>query len=370
MNIPFLNLLASYNDIKDEIDDGISSVMNSGQYILGAEVEKFEQAFARYTESVYCTGVANGLDALHLALRSIDIGPGDEVIVPANTFIATWLAVSHVGATPIPVEPDILNYNIDPKKIAKAVTKRTKAIIAVHLYGQPADMDSILDIAKQYKLKIVEDAAQAHGAIYKNRRIGSHGDVVCWSFYPGKNLGAHGDGGAITTNCSEIYNRLMMLRNYGSKERYVHDIVGFNSRLDPIQALILGIKLQYLDKMNARRSKIARRYIEGFRSQSCVLPIEVEESKRVWHLFVIRYADRNSLQQELKVRGVSTLIHYPIPPHLQSAYSNLAIKKGQLPITEKIHDEVLSLPMDPFLSDEGVNYVIDMTIESLKALSH
>lgn len=369
MDIPFLNLLAAYTDIKDEIDEGILSVMNSGQYILGAEVEKFEQAYSRYTESTYCVGVANGLDALHLSLRSLDIGPGDEVIVPANTFIATWLAVSHVGATPIPVEPDILNYNIDPKKIERVITKRTKAIIVVHLYGQPADIDSILNIAKEYKLKIIEDAAQAHGAAYKNKRIGSHADAVCWSFYPGKNLGAHGDAGAITTDCPEIYNRLMMLRNYGSKERYIHDVIGFNSRLDPIQALILSIKLKYLDKMNAKRSKIAMQYIEGLSSQPCILPIEVEDSKRVWHLFVIRHTDRKSLQQELRVRGVSTLIHYPVPPHLQKAYSNLEIKKGGLPITERIHDEVLSLPMDPFLSDEGVNYVIDMTVESLKKLS-
>ena len=370
MNIPFLDLQASYQNIKPEIDDAVLRVINSGQYILGEEVVKFEQAYAKYTDSDFCAGVANGLDALHLALKALDIGSGDEVIVPANTYIATWLAVSHVGATPVPVEPDILTYNIDPMLVEKALTKNTKAIMAVHLYGRPMDMDPILELAKRYNLKVVEDAAQAHGAQYKNKRIGSHGDVVAWSFYPGKNLGAYGDGGAITTNNCDIHNQITMLRNYGSKEKYVNDAIGLNSRLDPIQAAILNVKLQYLDSMNARRREIAQQYIVGLDGQACILPRADINHEYAWHLFVIRHTQRDELQSQLKLRGISTLIHYPIPPHLQTAYKNLGIEEGQLPITEMIHKEVISLPMDPFMKDDAVDYVINETIEILQTLKN
>jgi len=370
MDIPFLDLQASYQTIKPEIDDAVLRVINSGQYILGEEVVKFEQAYAKYTDSDFCAGVANGLDALHLALKALDIGSGDEIIVPANTYIATWLAVSHVGATPVPVEPDILTYNMDPMLVEKALTKNTKAIMAVHLYGRPMDMDPILELAKRYNLKVVEDAAQAHGAQYKNKRIGSHGDVVAWSFYPGKNLGAYGDGGAITTNNRDIHNQITMLRNYGSKEKYVNDAIGLNSRLDPIQAAILNVKLQYLDSMNARRREIAQQYIVGLDGQACILPRADINHEYAWHLFVIRHTQRDELQSQLKLRGISTLIHYPIPPHLQTAYKNLGIEEGQLPITEMIHKEVISLPMDPFMKDDAVDYVINETIEILQTLKN
>lgn len=368
MNVPFLNLKAAYIDVKSEVDEAIARVMHSGQYILGDEVKKFESNYAKYTESSYSAGVANGLDALHLSLKALGIGPGDEVIVPANTYIATWLAVSHVGATPVPVEPNIMTYNIDPNKIEQALTKKTKAIIVVHLYGQPVDMDPILALSKQYNLKVIEDAAQAHGALYKNKRIGAHGDVVAWSFYPGKNLGAYGDGGAITTNNHSIHNQITTLRNYGSKEKYINDVIGFNSRLDPIQAAILNVKLQYLDTLNARRRDIAQQYISGLDGQACILPLADINNEYAWHLFVIRHTQRDELQSQLKRRGISTLIHYPIPPHLQTAYKNLGIKKGQLPITEMIHKEVISLPMDPSMKDDAVAYVIDETIKSIKAL--
>jgi dTDP-4-amino-4,6-dideoxygalactose transaminase len=368
LNVPFLNLKAAYIDVKSEVDEAIARVMHSGQYILGDEVKKFESNYAKYTESSYSAGVANGLDALHLSLKALGIGPGDEVIVPANTYIATWLAVSHVGATPVPVEPNIMTYNIDPNKIEQALTKKTKAIIVVHLYGQPVDMDPILALSKQYNLKVIEDAAQAHGALYKNKRIGAHGDVVAWSFYPGKNLGAYGDGGAITTNNHSIHNQITTLRNYGSKEKYINDVIGFNSRLDPIQAAILNVKLQYLDTLNARRRDIAQQYISGLDGQACILPLADINNEYAWHLFVIRHTQRDELQSQLKRRGISTLIHYPIPPHLQTAYKNLGIKKGQLPITEMIHKEVISLPMDPSMKDDAVAYVIDETIKSIKAL--
>ncbi|MDA9819183.1 DegT/DnrJ/EryC1/StrS family aminotransferase [Methylophilaceae bacterium] len=370
MDIPFLDLQASYQNIKPEIDDAVLRVMDSGQYILGEEVVKFEQAYAKCTDSDFCAGVANGLDALHLALKALDIGPGDEVIVPANTYIATWLAVSHVGATPVPVEPDILTYNMDPKRVEKALTKNTKAIMAVHLYGRPMDMDPILELAKRHNLKVVEDAAQAHGAQYKNKKIGSHGDVVAWSFYPGKNLGAYGDGGAITTNNRNIHNQITMLRNYGSKEKYLNDAIGFNSRLDPIQAAILNVKLQYLDTMNARRRDIAQQYIAGLDGQACILPRADINHEYAWHLFVIRHTRRDELQSQLKLRGISTVIHYPIPPHLQKAYKNHGIKEGQLPITEMIHKEVISLPIDPFMKDDAVDYVINETIEVLGTLKN
>ena len=349
MSIPFLDLGAAYVELKSEIDEAIARVVSTGPYILGPEVEAFEQAFARYTDSPYAIGVANGLDALQLALKALDIGPGDEVIVPSHTFIATWLAVSQVGATLVPVEPMATTCNIDPNAIEAAITPRTKAIIAVHLYGQPADLDPILALAAAHGLRVIEDAAQAHGARYKGQRIGSHGDLVAWSFYPGKNLGALGDGGAVTTRNPELANRVSMLRNYGSRIKYVHQIQGSNSRLDSIQAAVLSVKLKHLDAWNQRRSAIADLYLRSIRHPEITLPQVPDWASPVWHLFVIRHPRRDDLARELQAAGVQTLIHYPVPPHRQGAYAALAGSRA-LPIADELAGSVLSLPMGAHLS--------------------
>ncbi|WP_338115407.1 DegT/DnrJ/EryC1/StrS family aminotransferase [Thiocystis minor] len=348
--VPFLDLQAPHLELRAELDAAIGRVLNSGWYILGPEVEAFEADYATYCEADHCIGVANGLDALHLALRALDVGPGDEVIVPSNTYIATWLAVSQCGATPVPVEPDEHTYNLDPNRIEAAITPRTKAILPVHLYGQPADLDPILAIARQHGLRVLEDAAQAHGARYKGRRIGAHGDAVAWSFYPGKNLGALGDGGAVTTNDPEIADRLRVLRNYGSRVKYVNEVQGVNSRLDPLQAAILQVKLRHLDDWNARRAAIAARYREGLADTGLILPQVPEWAEPAWHLFVVRHPQRDALHKRLTEAGIGALIHYPIPPHLQSAYAELGFGEGAFPITEAIHREVLSLPIGPHLS--------------------
>jgi dTDP-4-amino-4,6-dideoxygalactose transaminase len=350
MTIPFLDLKASYLELKNEIDTAIARVLNSGWYILGTEVESFEEEFAFFCETDYAIGVADGLDALHLTLRAMDVGPGDEVIVPSNTFIATWLAVSELGATPVPVEPDLASFNIDPKKIEEAITPRTKAIIPVHLYGSPADLDPILLIAKKYNLWVLEDAAQAHGARYKGKKIGGHGDAVAWSFYPGKNLGALGDGGAVTTRNEDLAEKIRELRNYGSKVKYVHNVKGFNSRLDPIQAAVLRIKLARLDEWNSRRKLIAHNYLSSIINPAIILPMVSQYVDPAWHLFVVRAEHRVELQKHLTDAGVSTLIHYPIPPHKQKAYA-LDIR---LPLAEKLAAEVLSIPIGPQLSNADV----------------
>lgn len=372
MTVPFLDLRAAYLELKTEIDVAIARVLNSGWYILGEEVEAFEAEWAEYCEAKYAVGVANGLDALHLSLRALGVGPGDEVIVPSNTYIATWLAVSQCGATPIPVEPDLHTYNIDPAQIEKAITSATRVIMPVHLYGQPADLDPILIIARSHGLRVVEDAAQAHGARYKRRRIGAHGDVVAWSFYPGKNLGAMGDGGAITTNDAEIANRIRILRNYGSRVKYENESQGFNSRLDSLQAAVLRIKLRVLDEWNARRKVIAATYLQD--SQNCdsgrgrvlgkdsnsviVLPSVPEWADPVWHIFAIRHQQRGRLQHELERNGVQTLIHYPIPPHRQDAFANLGLGTTCFPLAEQISNEILSLPMGPQLELSNAKRVI------------
>jgi dTDP-4-amino-4,6-dideoxygalactose transaminase len=348
--IPFLDLKAPHLELHDEIADAINRVVSSGWYILGPEVDAFESEFAAYCEASHCVGVANGLDALHLALRAMDVGPGDEVIVPSNTYIATWLAVSQCGATPVPVEPVEATYNIDPNLIEAAITPRTKVILPVHLYGQPADLDPILAIAKKHNLKVLEDGAQAHGARYKGRRIGGHGDAVAWSFYPGKNLGALGDGGAITTNDPEIADRLRVLRNYGSRVKYVNEVQGYNSRLDPIQAAVLRVKLKHLDDWNARRATIAGRYNTALEDTGLSLPAVPEWASPAWHLYLIRTKKREGLQRHLTDIGIGSLIHYPIPPHLQRAYSSFGFKAGDFPIAEAMANEVLSLPMGPHLS--------------------
>lgn len=356
--IPFLDLGAAYRELKTGIDTAIHRVLDSGMYILGPEVEAFEQEWAAYCEADFAVGLANGLDALTLALRALDIGAGDEVIVPSNTYIATWLAVTAVGARPVPVEPDPATHNIDPARIAAAITSATKALLPVHLYGQPADLDPILALARQHGLAVIEDAAQAHGARYKGRRIGSHGDVVCWSFYPGKNLGAMGDGGAITTNNAQLADRIRMLRNYGSSVKYVNEIEGVNSRLDPIQAAVLRVKLQSLDAWTDRRRAIAATYADGLREAELALPHVPAWADPVWHLYVVRTPDRDGLQKRLAEAGVGTLIHYPIPPHLQKAYAGMGIAPDQLPLARDLAAEVISLPMGPHLSLEDAERVV------------
>ena len=359
MNVPFLDLNFPYLELKEELDAAYHRVMESGWYVLGKDVEAFESEFASYCEAKHCIGVANGLDALHLIVRAYGIGPGDEVIVPSNTYIATWLAVTHAGATPVAVEPDIRTYNIDPEKIEQAITPRTKAIMVVHLYGQPADMDPINEIAAKYGLKVIEDSAQAHGARYKGRRTGTLGDAAGFSFYPGKNLGAIGDGGAVTTNDSELAERIKVLRNYGSQIKYHNEIVGFNSRLDELQAALLRVKLAKLDEWNERRRIVAQNYLKELSDQKkLVLPYVPDWAEPVWHLFVIRHVQRDALQKSLNKEGIGTMIHYPIPPHLQEAYSELGDNEGAFPIAEQIHKEVLSLPMGPHLTETDASIVI------------
>ncbi|MFZ6692049.1 DegT/DnrJ/EryC1/StrS family aminotransferase [Undibacterium sp. SXout20W] len=358
MSVTFLDLKAAYTELKSDIDLAVERVLASGYYIHGPEVEAFEEEFARYCDAKECVGVANGLDALNLALRAMDVGPGDEVIVPSNTFVATWLAVSQCGATPVPVEPDPRTYNIDVSKIEAAITSRTRVILPVHLYGQPADLDPILALAKKYGLRVLEDAAQAHGARYKDRRIGAHGDVVTWSFYPGKNLGAIGDGGAVTTNDPELADRIRVLRNYGSRVKYVNEVQGVNSRLDPIQAAILRVKLLHLDAWNLRRTTIAQRYMAELTPKGFSLPFVPEWANPSWHLFVVACKDRDAMQQCWSNAGVPTLIHYPIPPHLQQAYASLNIGAGRLPLAEKMAKEVLSIPIGPHMSTSQIDFVI------------
>jgi dTDP-4-amino-4,6-dideoxygalactose transaminase len=359
MKIPFLDLNAPYLDLKEELDAAYSRVMESGWYILGPEVEAFEREFANYCGVKHCIGVGNGLDALHLILRAMDIGPGDEVIVPSNTYVATWLAVTHAGATPVPVEPDERTYNIDPSLIEAAVTERTKAILPVHLYGQPADMDPINAVAKKHGLKVVEDCAQAHGALYKGRKVGGLGDAAGFSFYPGKNLGALGDGGAVTTNDPVLADRIRVLRNYGSQVKYHNEVVGYNSRLDELQAALLRVKLAKLDEWNDRRKQVAAEYLLGISGHpNLILPHVPEWAAPVWHLFVVRCSQRDALQMSLTKTGIGTMIHYPIPPHLQDAYVVLGMKKGDLPIAEQIAKEILSLPMGPHLEHAELSEVL------------
>lgn len=356
--IPFLDLQSLNLLERESLLDACARVLDSGWYILGQECDAFESEYATYCGTKHCIGVANGLDALTLSLRAMGIGTGDEVIVPSNTFIATWLAVSHAGATPVPVEPDIGTYNIDPGRIEAAITRRTKAIAVVHLYGQSADLDPILGIARKHGLRVLEDAAQAHGALYKGRRLGGHGDAVAWSFYPGKNLGALGDGGAVTTNDDVLATRLRALRNYGSSVKYHNEIIGFNSRLDELQAAMLRVKLRSLDTMNERRRSVAARYMVGLEGLELILPKVLDLTEPVWHLFVIRNARRDELAAALKKEGVSTAIHYPVPPHRQPAYAHMNIKVGELPVSEMIHSEVLSLPISPNQRDEDINQII------------
>jgi dTDP-4-amino-4,6-dideoxygalactose transaminase len=359
MKVPFLDLKAAVDELRPDIDAAVGRVLGSGHYVLGPEVEAFESDFAAYCEAAHAVGVADGLDALHLVLRAWGIGPGDEVIVPSNTYIATWLAVSQCGASPVAVEPDPATHNMNPASIKEALTSRTRAIIPVHLYGQPADMDAIVTLARAHGLKVLEDAAQAHGARYRGRRIGGGGgDAAAWSFYPGKNLGALGDGGAVTTNDPELADRLRVLRNYGSRVKYVNEMPGFNSRLDPLQAAVLAVKLRRLDEWNARRRDVAARYLQALAGSGLSLPFVPEWAEPVWHLFVVRHPRRDELQRQLAEAGIGTLIHYPIPPHRQSAYAGHPQAGRGLPIAEQLAGEVLSLPIGPHLGEDAVEAVI------------
>ena len=366
--IPFLDLKAPHVELREEIDAAIARVLDSGWYILGPEVEAFEAEFAGYCQADHAIGLANGLDALHLALRAMDVGPGDEVIVPSNTYIATWLAVSQCGAVPVPVEPDPATHNIDPARIEAAITPRTKVILPVHLYGQPVDLDPILAIARKHGLRVLEDGAQAHGARYKGRRIGGHGDAVAWSFYPGKNLGALGDGGAVTTNDAQIADRLRVLRNYGSRVKYVNEVAGYNSRLDPLQAAVLRVKLAHLDAWNARRTALAQVYLDGLRDTGLVLPHVPDWAQPAWHLFVVRHRQRDDLQRALAEAGIGSLIHYPIPPHKQQAYAETGYPADAFPLANRLAEEVLSLPMGPQMGAGDVDTVVAALIRAESAL--
>ena len=357
MKVEFLDLDAAQSELRLEIDEAIARVIDSGRFINGPEVERFEAEFARYCGANHCVGVGNGLDALHLILRSLGVGPGDEVIVASNTFIATWLAVTMVGATPVPVEPDPSTHNIDPERVEAAITSRTKMILPTHLYGQPADLDPLIDLAREHGLYVVEDAAQAHGARYKGVPVGGHGDAVAWSFYPAKNLGALGDGGAVTTNDPAIAERVRILGNYGSAQKYVNDVRGVNSRLDPIHAAVLSAKLRHLDAWNDRRTAAAAVYLDRLACSDITLPRVPQWADPVWHLFVVRSSKRDELARHLAQRGIETLVHYPVPPHLQGAYAELGIPGGSLPIAEQLAQEVLSLPIGPHLRAEELDSV-------------
>jgi dTDP-4-amino-4,6-dideoxygalactose transaminase len=355
--VEFVDLRRQYHNIKTEIDAAVLNALARGDYILGEDEREFEREFAEFLGAKYCVGVSDGTDALHLALRALEIGSGDEVIVPANTFIATVLAVSCAGARPILVdcEPDYFQINVNA--IESAITPRTKAIIPVHLYGHPADMDPIFEIARRHKLRVIEDAAQAHGASYKGRTCGTMGDIGCFSFYPGKNIGAYGDGGAIVTNDNKLAEQLALLRNWGAKEKYVHVSKGFNARLDTVQAAILRVKLKHLAKWNDQRRAAAARYGELLRDSSLRLPCAASWGNPVWHLYVVQSGDRETLQRALTEENISWGIHYPIPVHLQAAYRDLGYKEGDFPVTERLSTRILSLPVFPEIEAKEQEHV-------------
>jgi dTDP-4-amino-4,6-dideoxygalactose transaminase len=356
---PFLDLAAATAELRPALDAAIGRVLASGWFILGEEGAAFEHEFAAFTGAAACVGVGNGLDAIELSLRALGVGPGDEVIVPSNTFIATWLAVSRVGATIVPAEPLLATCNIDPARVADAVTPRTRAVIAVHLYGQPVEMEPLRGALAGRDIRLVEDAAQAHGGRDHGRDAGSLGDIAAWSFYPGKNLGALGDAGAVTTSDPALADAVRALRNYGSHAKYVHEIRGVNSRLDELQAAVLRAKLPSLREWNQRRARVAARYLEELADTSLVLPVVPDGVEPVWHLFVVRSDRRDALQAHLSEQGIQTLIHYPTPPHLQAAYRDLGLGEGAFPIAERIHRECLSLPIGPHITDDQVADVID-----------
>ncbi|MBN8501069.1 MAG: DegT/DnrJ/EryC1/StrS family aminotransferase [Sphingomonadales bacterium] len=357
--IPVTDVVATYTELKDEIDAATARVLASGYYIGGPEVEQFESAFAAFCGAAHGVGVGNGLEALALGLRALEVGPGDEVIVPANTYIASWLAVSMVGAVPVPVEPDSATHCLDPELVAAAITPRTKAIMPVHLYGHPAAMDRLMDLARAHGLKVIEDAAQSHGAAIAGKPIGSHGDIVAWSFYPTKNLGAYGDGGAITTDNPELAERVILLRNYGSSVKNVNAVKGVNSRLDPLQAAILEVKLRHLPAWQHRRQVLAERYSAAFAGLDLIAPQTIgNQAIHAWHLYVIRTANRDTVTQELTAAGIQTAMHYPIPPYRQTAYAEFAPQADSWPLSDRLANEVLSLPIGPHVTDAQADQVI------------
>lgn len=356
-SIPFLDIARLHREIRAPLEEAFRRVLDSGWFVMGPELEAFEAEFARYCEVKHCVGVGNGLDALHLLLRCYRVGPGDEVIVPSNTFVATWLAVTQCGATPVPVDPVPGTFNIDPEGIARAVTRRTRAVIPVHLYGQPADMDPISALARQHDLVVIEDAAQAQGARYKGRRAGSLGHAAATSFYPGKNLGGLGDGGAVLTNDATIAIEVRRLRNYGSEIKYRHDAAGYNSRLDEMQAAFLRVKLAFLDDWNARRSLVAAEYTSKLPAANLQTPSVAAYAAPVWHLYVIRSRQREALREHLAKDGVSTGVHYPIPVHRQPCYREFA--GYDLPLSDRLAAEVLSLPMSPVMDSADIDYVVE-----------
>lgn len=359
MKIPFVTFRPMEKELNDDIRTAFDRVFTRSWYIEGVEDEAFEKAFAEYCGTKYCVGVGNGLDALMLALKALGIGEGDEVIVPSNTYIATALAVTYVGATPVFVEPDIRTFNIDSTLIEAAITEKTKAIMPVHLYGQACDMDPIMAVAKKYGLKVVEDCAQAHGATYKGQKTGSFGDAAGFSFYPGKNLGALGDAGAVVTNDKELADKIRALGNYGSDYKYHHIYLGNNSRLDELQAAFLAAKLPLLDKMNVERRRVAKLYEEGINNPKVITPYVNPDCVPVWHVYGIRCAERDALEKYLNDKGIGTNKHYPIPMHMQECYKGLNIPQGALPVAEEISATELSIPMYYGMTDEEIQYVID-----------
>jgi dTDP-4-amino-4,6-dideoxygalactose transaminase len=364
MNIPFIDFKEQYYLVKKEIDSGVKRVFEKGNFILGQEEKDFEAQFASYCDSTYAVGVNSGTDALYMAMCALDLKEGDEVILPTFTFIATALCVSYTGAKPVFVDIEDETYNIDPDKLKKAITQKTKAIIPVHIYGQSANMDEIIAIAKAKKIAVVEDAAQAHGATYKGKKIGSIGDMACFSFYPTKSLGAFGDGGMVVTKNKKMYEKIMMLRDYGRVGRYEHKIKGFNSRLDTVQAVVLSAKLKHLDEWNKMRNEKAKYYTELLKSlKSVVAPVIKSDRTHVFQTFAIRTKNRDKICDVLQKKGIGVLIHYPIPLHLQEAYKELKYKKGDFPVAEKLCKEVLSLPMFPHMTSEQIEGVVDSVRE-------
>lgn len=360
MKVPFVSFLPMESELDRGLRDAFERVYKASWYIDGQEDKAFEKSFADFCGTKYCVGVGNGLDALMLALKGLGVGRGDEVIVPSNTYIATALAVTYVGADPVFSEPDIRTFNIDPARIEKAVTKKTKAIIPVHLYGQPCDMDPIMKIAEKYHLYVVEDCAQAHGAVYKGKRVGSFGDAAGFSFYPGKNLGALGDAGAVVTNNKELADKIRAIGNYGSDYKYHHIYQGHNSRLDELQAAFLSAKLPHLERMNEDRRRIAGCYTERIKNPKIILPFAADNTLPVWHIFGIRCNSRNKLERFLRDKGIMTNKHYPIPIHLQECYKELGAKKGDYPIAEEISETELSLPMYYGMTEEQIDYIINV----------
>jgi len=366
MNVPFLDIQATYAELRDELDEAYRRVTASGWFLLGRECEAFEREFAEYCGVAHAVGVANGLDALALILEALGIGPGDEVLVPAHTFIATWLAVTRVGAVPVAVDVDERTCALDPGLLERAATPRTKAVIPVHLYGRPADMDPIRDFARRRTLAVVEDAAQAHGATYRGRRTGGLGTAAAFSFYPGKNLGAFGDGGAVTTDDPAIAERVRCLRNYGSRQKYVHETLGHNSRLDELQAAFLRVKLARLDEWNDRRRRLASRYAATLRGSGLTLPDVPADAGSAWHLYAVRHPERDRLQRDLAAAGVGTVVHYPTPPYRQAAYAGLGLDPAAYPVAERICREVISLPIGPHLPRAGADRVVQAVLEACR----